>query len=64
VAIFRSKVDGLRRRLRPQDIPAAMRALLEEKQMALRAVRARRETARYAARYLRRLARAPPSMRM
>jgi hypothetical protein len=36
------KLAGLRRRLRPWEIPAAVRALQEEKEAALRALRERR----------------------
>lgn len=47
-AMFRMKLAGLRRRLRPWEMPAAARALRDEKQAALRALRDRRNTERRA----------------
>jgi hypothetical protein len=58
--IFRIKLDGLRRRLRPSEIPAAVRALREEKQAALRALRDRRASERHSEKELRRQMRPPP----
>lgn len=45
-ARFSIKLAGLRRRLRPWEIPAAVRALREQKQMALVGLRERRAIAR------------------
>jgi hypothetical protein len=62
-ALFRTKLAGLRRRLRPSEIPVAVRVLQEEKQAALKALRERRQTARAGERLKRRQARAPPHVR-
>jgi hypothetical protein len=58
--LFRMKLAGLRRRLRPSEIPAAVRALQDEKRAALRAVKERREIARFGERQAQKQARAPP----
>lgn len=58
--LFRTKLAGLRRRLRPSEIPAAVRALREEKAAALRAMRERRAAERFSERELRRRGRTPP----
>jgi hypothetical protein len=55
------RMKGLRHRLRPYEIPAAVRALMEEKQAALRALRERRALIQFGARQARRSARAPPA---
>lgn len=44
--VFRRRLAGLRRRLRPWEIPAAVRALRTEKQLELRAARERRAVER------------------
>jgi hypothetical protein len=41
-ALFQAKLAGLRRRLPKREIPAAVRALREQKDMALHALRERR----------------------
>jgi hypothetical protein len=51
--VFRMKLDGLRRRLKPSEIPAAVRVLREEKQAALRALRECRDAKRYSDREVR-----------
>ena len=53
--MFRLKLAGLRRRLSPWEIPAAMRALREERTIRLKAMRERREVERFADRIARRL---------
>lgn len=58
--LFRMKLDGLRRRLRPSQIPAAVRALRDEKQAALRALQERRAAKRRSERELRRRMRPMP----
>jgi hypothetical protein len=40
-SLFQTKLAGLRRRLKPSEIPVAVRALREEKQVALKALRDR-----------------------
>lgn len=40
--LFRMKLSGLRRRLRPSDIPAAVRALRAERNATLKAIYDRR----------------------
>lgn len=52
--LFCMKLAGLRRNLKPWQIPAAIRALREEKQAALRAVRERRAAVRHGDRERRR----------
>jgi len=58
--IFQMKLDGLRRRLRPSEIPAAARALRDEKQATLRALRERRAAKRHSERAYRRQMRTQP----
>lgn len=61
--VFQMKLDGLRRRLKPSEIPAAARALRDEKQAALRALKERRAAKRYSEKELRRRLRpAPPPL--
>ena len=62
-ALFRMKLAGLRRRLRPWEIPAAARALREDKQASLRALRERRAAEQSGKKELQRRSRAPPSPR-
>ena len=59
-ARFRMQLASLRRRMRSSEMPAAVRALHDEKETALRSLRERRDIDRFAARMARRLARAPP----
>ncbi len=53
------RVAALRHRLRPHEIPAAIRALLDEKKLSLNGLRERRKALQHGAK-LARLARAPP----
>ncbi len=46
-AVFQAKLAGLRRRLPKREIPAAVRALREQKNMALYALRERRAAERF-----------------
>jgi hypothetical protein len=48
--LFAARLAALRRRLSPRDMPAAARALREEKAVAMRALRVRRKAGRRAAR--------------
>lgn len=63
---FRAKLAALRRRLRPCEMQAAVRALREEKSAALKAMRERRAAERFGERELQRRMRAqpPPSLSM
>jgi hypothetical protein len=44
--VFAAKMAGLRRRVPPWEIPAAMRALRDERQAAFKSLRERRKIAR------------------
>lgn len=49
-AEFAAKIAGFRRRLRAWEIPAAIRAAREDRDIALKGVRDRRQSERFAAR--------------
>jgi hypothetical protein len=59
-ATFQRKLAGLRRRLPSWEIPAAVRALKEEKQAALKALRDRRAAEQHGKRENQRRLRPPP----
>jgi hypothetical protein len=52
--VFAMKLAALRRQLRPNEMAAAIQALRQEKEAALRALKERRVTERHANRALRR----------
>jgi hypothetical protein len=54
------RLAGLRHRLRPHEIPAAVRAIMDEKHAALRILRERHDAARQSERIARRTAAASP----
>jgi hypothetical protein len=64
-AAFSAKLDSLRRRLRPSEIPAAMRQIKADRAEALRALKDRKQSERFAAREITRRAHAgfPPTAR-
>jgi hypothetical protein len=64
-ATFAAKLAGLRRRLPKWEIPAAVRALQEERQASLRAVQERRHVERISSREITRRERTgiPPTAR-
>jgi hypothetical protein len=62
-AEFALRLDGLRRRLRPSEIPAAMRQIKADRAEALRALKSRKQAERFAAREITRRQRAPPMAR-
>jgi hypothetical protein len=64
-AAFSAKLDSLRRRLRPSEIPAAMRQIKADRAEALRALKDRKQGERFAAREITRRDRAgfPPTAR-
>ncbi len=45
--MFQMRVAALRHRLRPHEIPAAIKAIMDEKQVALRGMRERHQAARH-----------------
>jgi hypothetical protein len=62
-ALFRMRVKGLRHRVLPYEIPAAIRALMDEKKAALHALREHRALVQFGERQAQRMARAPPRPR-